>query len=365
MRRFAILSLLLLSFLGFSQNLIVNPGAEIEPLTSNGWTATCTGACTWIGSPPEKGSTHGGAGHFYAGDNSGSTVELYQDVNVTSYAASIDAGTANFTFSGWTAMYNAAGFCNNDPAQIIVEFRNASNVFISTMCNSGWRTNISWGQYAPAAVTAPVGTRFIRVRLMSRKDCGTAADGYFDDLSLTTPAALPVSLINFDAQEKHQSILLSWSTSSETNNHYFTIEKSVDGNNWFEIARVYGAGNSSIQRNYSYEDLAPQPGILYYRLRQTDADGLEANYDAVSVNYHAEVELYVYPNPTLGTVNVKTSDEADQSQVRFINLTGQVVHEENVSGNTHEFDLRGLPAGIYIIEYFNSGHISRTTLKKE
>jgi hypothetical protein len=40
---------------------------------------------------------------------------------------------------------------------------------------------------------------------------------------------LPVSLLNFSAQIQNSETILTWSTASEINNNYFTIERSADG----------------------------------------------------------------------------------------------------------------------------------------
>lgn len=63
---------------------------------------------------------------------------------------------------------------------------------------------------------------------------------------------LPIELIDFEVICKGQNATFYWSTASEKNNDYFGIEFSKDGNDWLEIAKIKGAGNSSKHNQYSY-----------------------------------------------------------------------------------------------------------------
>ncbi|MBI5217670.1 MAG: hypothetical protein HY958_01900, partial [Bacteroidia bacterium] len=87
--------------------------------------------------------------------------------------------------------------------------------------------------------------------------------------SKTGKNPLPIELLSFTAtctqnqapspkpqepKTKNPAILLEWSTATETNNAYFTIERSSDAQNWELIATVNGAGNSNTVLNYSYTD---------------------------------------------------------------------------------------------------------------
>lgn len=97
---------------------------------------------------------------------------------------------------------------------------------------------------------------------------------------------LPVELIRFDAQydENYQVIDIQWSTASESNNDYFTIERlSADGG--FEaIAEIDGSGNSNALINYNYQDAQFSSGTNLYRLKQTDYDGKFSYSEVVAVS---------------------------------------------------------------------------------
>ena len=86
-------------------------------------------------------------------------------------------------------------------------------------------------------------------------------------------SVLPVELISFGTKCYENYLMFLWSTATETNNNFFTIESSKDGENFEPIAIVQGAGNSNKIKNYTYSYDASYYGDLYCRLKQTDYNG--------------------------------------------------------------------------------------------
>ena len=56
-------------------------------------------------------------------------------------------------------------------------------------------------------------------------------------------------------------------------NDFFTLERSIDGQDWEKINIIQGNGTTLTGRSYSSIDYSPLPGRSYYRLKQTDFDG--------------------------------------------------------------------------------------------
>ena len=83
---------------------------------------------------------------------------------------------------------------------------------------------------------------------------------------------LPVELLYFDASADN-SVLLSWATATEINNDYFSIERSEDGVNFYEIGKVNGNGDSNKEITYEFTDKFVLAPVEYYRLKQVDFDG--------------------------------------------------------------------------------------------
>ncbi|PCH93715.1 MAG: hypothetical protein COB85_06530 [Bacteroidetes bacterium] len=172
---------------------------------------------------------------------------------------------------------------------------------------------------------------------------------------------LPVTLLSFNAtlDEDAGEVNLAWITSSESNNNYFTIERSIDGVDYEFVTYVEGGGTTNETRYYNTIDPDPHYGLSYYRLRQTDYDGVDTTFWPVAVNYvvteDAMLTIAIYPNPTQGQffVNIKGKKNAEVLVV-VRDILGKehyskiIVLENN--GHTLAIDpSEKLSAGVYLI----------------
>jgi len=196
--------------------------------------------------------------------------------------------------------------------------------------------------------------------------CG--ADAYTGPSLLSGPASfglstLPIELINFSAEIKNNSELeLKWQTATESNNDFFTIERSENGAIYSELSIVDGAGNSSTTLSYSFSDKKPIEGTSYYRLKQTDFDG-KYNYSSVlAVNFEKIASgcvLTVYPNPCSSECNVDLVDCDDNERpdinVELIDASGNKVYSKvpvRDEKGSFSFTLdtkNNLKPGVYIV----------------
>ena len=181
----------------------------------------------------------------------------------------------------------------------------------------------------------------------------------------------PVELIYFDASADRDYNLLSWATAKEVENHYFAIEKSVDGRNFEVIAQVDGHGDYIGTLKYTYEDRNLIP-IAYYRLRQVDFNGDFKVYETKRVlrKEVAEASLKVYPNPNNGhNVNLQFAGTGWHSTilVTVLDASGKTRHNQEIryeNGFNDKFalDQLGLEPGLYIVQINSQEKIHRTKL---
>lgn len=112
-------------------------------------------------------------------------------------------------------------------------------------------------------------------------------------LQAYTCATLPIELVDFSGSAYSGKNLLKWSTATEKNNDYFTLEKSENGELWTVVSRIIGAGNSSFLKKYQAYDLTPKNLLNYYRLQQTDFDGVVKKFSVIVIdnrtNDHAKL----------------------------------------------------------------------------
>ena len=173
--------------------------------------------------------------------------------------------------------------------------------------------------------------------------------------TVTAAAPLPVTLTAFDAQAAGSSVQLTWATASETNNHYFAIERSTDGTTFAQVAQVAGQGTTAAASRYAYTDASAPRGTSYYRLRQVDTNGTAA-YSAVrtvSLTATTLATLSVYPNPATDaavTLDLHTLPEGSY-QVSLLNAQGSTVaHYTTQGADSQPIALpAALPAGTYLV----------------
>ncbi|MEQ9298643.1 MAG: T9SS type A sorting domain-containing protein [Cyclobacteriaceae bacterium] len=168
--------------------------------------------------------------------------------------------------------------------------------------------------------------------------------------SCTTP--LPVTLLWFDAEYDESEVALTWSTATEQNNEFFTLERSTDGEHFDEIATVTGAGITNEASTYIHIDQVHESfsGFLYYRLSQTDYDGTTEFFDLASVWIdNARSDLLVYPNPLSAHSSVKITGTTINSSWWIYSIKGQLM-KKGIVGSTSEISTYGLRAGSYSLK---------------
>ncbi len=142
---------------------------------------------------------------------------------------------------------------------------------------------------------------------------------------------LPVNLIAFNAAKNNDgSVVLNWSTASESNNDYYIIERSADARSYKTISRVEASNLPSIKNDYQVTDEYPMEGLNYYRLVQVDKDGLSTFHGVKSVEVSKRKSAAkIYPNPLHGTgLNIKLNQISDDPVlVQIININGKLIHE--------------------------------------
>lgn len=144
------------------------------------------------------------------------------------------------------------------------------------------------------------------------------ADGYYTIGSINFfSSTLPIELLEFTATPGEGKVDLFWSTASEINNDYFTVEKSVDGRSFEPVLQVKGKGNSSSRKTYRESDLQPYTGLSYYRLKQTDRDKSSSYSPIVAVSFGQAAEAFasIYPNPSGGIIYVETGGAGEEDLV--------------------------------------------------
>ncbi|MFO0435128.1 MAG: T9SS type A sorting domain-containing protein [Sphingobacteriaceae bacterium] len=178
---------------------------------------------------------------------------------------------------------------------------------------------------------------------------------------------LPIELISFKAQKQGNHVLLTWETSSEINNDYFTIEKSSDAISFSNLEKVKTKaknGNSNKTLEYSAKDFSPYTGTSYYRLKQTDLNGASKQHQIVNVANPqlSDVKISVYPNPNNGnfTIDFSGINKESDLDIQLFDISGKQLYSQHLNAgfNTNTIDIipsERITAGVYICNITSQG----------
>jgi hypothetical protein len=178
-----------------------------------------------------------------------------------------------------------------------------------------------------------------------------AASVYGVSVSLSPcgSVSLPIELVSFTGECDSHNITLKWTTASENNNNYFTVERSEEGINWKVVGRVEGAGTSSSKHTYTLTDRLPNTQTSFYRLKQTDDDGNYKYGKVIAMQKcgdNTANNLVVFPNPSRGKFGLLFSGNAKQvHSIEIFNSSSQKIYGSNDFQS--KFDLSGKAPGIY------------------
>jgi hypothetical protein len=171
-------------------------------------------------------------------------------------------------------------------------------------------------------------------------------------IEATLNCPLPVDLLHFTGWKNDQSNLLRWTTSSETNNAYFVVERSADGKKFAAIGSEAGQGTTRAFTHYSFDDMTPLFGNNYYRLQQVDLDG-QSTYSKTIVLNNADFELAfdIYPNPNNGTFDIRVNNESTELAYTLdvLDMQGKLVYSTTGDKSYDTIRIENLASGIYIV----------------
>jgi hypothetical protein len=181
---------------------------------------------------------------------------------------------------------------------------------------------------------------------------GGTYDAFIVKFSAT--GILPIKLFSFNATLTNEKVNCAWETASETNNDYFSLERSKDGNSFEAFGNVKGQGNSNWNIRYSYIDNNPFSGMSYYRLKQTDFDG-KYTYSTIkkvgsSEKLASKISLFYENNNPIVKINSLTESNAF---IELINLNGVklLTNEQPIINGENTFAINSnINAGFYLLK---------------
>lgn len=169
--------------------------------------------------------------------------------------------------------------------------------------------------------------------------------------------ALPVELSSFTSTVSGTNVTLNWSTSTETNNSGYDIERKTVTGGWSKIGNVEGHGTVNTPNSYTFSDRNLASGRYSYRLKQIDYNGGYKYYNlaneitigtpskyALSQNFPNPFNpstTISYEIPSNNFVSLKIYDMMGREVANLVNAT------QEAGFYTVKFDGSKLASGMY------------------
>lgn len=164
--------------------------------------------------------------------------------------------------------------------------------------------------------------------------------------SVTTCYTLPVKWLSFNGSFDENDVVLRWSTATEENNDYFSVEMSTDGIDYKTIGRVDGAGTSVEEHHYEFRWNTKTEGDYYFRIRQVDFNGQYDFSRVIAVTVSApQNRIVMAPNPFASSLRIYTP--VGNYRVFLYDEAGRMVMTYTLSQGDNQLETAALANGLY------------------
>ncbi len=150
----------------------------------------------------------------------------------------------------------------------------------------------------------------------------------------------PVQLAYFKVIKDLHSLELKWSTTLEYKNEYFSIEKSGNGTNFYEIGCMDSKKSNDKSSDYSFVDNDLSEGVIFYRLRQISSNERSTYIALEKVILNSENEdlsLYIEdigPQPFEKYFNINYfTDREGGISVELFDKNGKKIYKSYTDAN--------------------------------
>ncbi len=223
-------------------------------------------------------------------------------------------------------------------------------------------TDDQWGdwQYGNPAVLTNTVANTVTVQIGSNASSWTE-DMYPVWTLVDNSDPLPIELTAFEGSCSNGKIEISWTTWTETNNDFFTIERSNNGTEFETVDIIDAAGNSNEPIGYTALDDLPYGGTSYYRLQNTDFAGKAEYSEILAVSCGADDNDFSFTNAydidNHDFLVEFTASENENYTIKLLDASGRLILDSDGVGfggmNKVKLNAGDLARGIYVINLSN------------
>ncbi len=184
----------------------------------------------------------------------------------------------------------------------------------------------------------------------------------FKEAAIAAPSCyfsvvLPIMLHDLKATLKNNGTVdINWQTKNESNTTEFEVQKSDGVNNYSLIGVVKAAGNSSLPKNYLFNDTSPFIGINQYRLKLINSDAKASIFGPVSIrtSVQSNTVFSITPNPAVSFFNIKiTTTKNCGINIVLHDIQGHLLYNTKnhikKGDNNFRIDITPFPPGLITV----------------
>ena len=207
---------------------------------------------------------------------------------------------------------------------------------------------MAYGSFSPPRYN-PFGGKLDEIRFYNRALNLTEIQGLM-------PYALPLTMGDFTASKRQNTVQLNWNTLTEINTSHFEIERSTDGILFTKVGQVNAAGDATDTRYYQFTDqLLPSARTVFYRLKMTDKDQTFRYSRIIAVTTdNSLISLRLFPNPVSEMLQIQVySGRKENARLIITDAAGSEILQKTITlqegNNGSSITVGQLPHGQYIL----------------
>jgi hypothetical protein len=209
------------------------------------------------------------------------------------------------------------------------------------------------GGGADLGVMVPKGsTLSIRIHPYGQALAAQAATIRIDNVRIGGAEFLPITLASFSAERRgEQGVQLRWRALSAQNVDHVAVERSEDGQRFYEIARIGNVRQTNETQDFVFWDEKPFAPCHYYRLNTVDTDGSTQRSKTLAAcdkNPLDQPSPRLYPNPTSERCRIEWPDPFAAGEWQLFDWQGRSIGRVE---HGEEVDLSALQGGCYLLRW--------------
>lgn len=191
----------------------------------------------------------------------------------------------------------------------------------------------------------------------------TSDDGYiavnkgYKDLwtaQLTSETTLASSLLRFTVTQNKSKNVLKWEIANDLSIDHFTVERSNDGEKFYEIGTIVYNTASTQSSEYSFIDSHPSQIKTWYRLKTIYKNGISSFSNILFLNSYLNNSFKIYPNPAKNELFADITTLSNGSyQSSIVDESGKIVIAKSFDKFGEQqiisFDISNLAVGKYLL----------------